>query len=59
MTESYLKNKASIYKWREKNRERVNAYNAKLMKNKYVHTLPYNYETACRRLRKINSNFFF
>ena len=55
---TYNQNKAHIYKWREANREKVNAYSAKRMKESYKPTLPYNYDYACRQLRGIKTDYF-
>ena len=54
MGQSYEKNKVHIYNWISKNKEKVNEYSRKRMKQNYVPILYYKYETACKRLRDIN-----
>ena len=50
---TYQQCKASIYRWREKNRELVNRQSAIRMKALYKPKLPYSFEHACRQLRNI------
>lgn len=55
---TYAQNKASIYRWREKNKNKMNNYEALRQKSKYIPKLFYSFDHVVRQLLNIKSTYF-
>lgn len=55
---TYAQNKESIYRWREKNKERMNKYEASRQKTKYIPKLFYCFDHAVNQLLNIKPTYF-